>query len=1075
MKKVTLFLAFLLFAVGMALAQQKTFSGVVISSEDGKPVIGASVVAKGFPGVGAQTDLDGKFSFSGPASVKTLMISYIGMKTVEVPASANMKITLAPEAKALEGIVVTGMGVKRSQKSLGYSVQQVKSDDLKTTRTTDLNNALAGKISGARFIGGSGATFDAGSIVLRGTSSLSPGGSEPIYVVDGVITNKNMVNMDDVVSLNVLKGPAATAVYGSEGGNGAIIITTRGGTASGGGSAVQTVVDFSHTTTFEKPVNYFDFQQEYGGGYMGADAEMPIYKWKEGHNPQWKVLDGQRFYDYANDASWGPKFDGKPYIPFYAWDTTDPRFGQTALWQAHGKDNILELFRTGITNTTNIGFGRASQDHMTRVSFTNVSRRGMAYNSDAVRRFLSVKTSFRPMEHMTVDLDYKYTYRENHNAANEEYGGFNPVYSFTQWGHTNVNIKDLKENYVRPDGSFRTWNIRKPTDLSPAYHNNPFALMNEVNKYSRYSWNVFSTNATYEITDKIKATASLFGNLRNYMSETKVGFGLSGDDVIPYYGQEQNRIIDVRAQGKVAYSDRFWEDQLTLDAAVYVEDRTNRYDRLIGKTTDGLTDLRFNFGASNGKPLAENFTSKYHTRSLFGTLTLGLKNTYYADFSARNDWSSTLPDKNNSYFFGGVSLAAIASNLIERNPVLNFWKIRASLAQVGSTMNPYNVYQTYETGKYGSTTWARNIRTLNDPEIRPTISTSYEVGTEFRMFNNRFWGDINFYSRVAKDQIINLNNAPASGFSTRKVNAGKIRNRGIEISLGGSPVKTNDWQWDVNFNFAKNVNKLLELDGIRQDYRVSWMSFSSRASLYAIVGKPVGTILANDWKYDDLGRQVFRKRTEKDEKGKIKGIENGEYDLVTNQVAHEIGNVQPDFTGGFSTSLRWKNLTFRTSLDFQIGGNILSVSNMFGEGSGLLSSTIGKNARGGDVRAPLDQDGGVHVVGVDTEGNRVDSYIEASYYFNSAKSSLWGPYCYDATYVKMRELAISYEFPKSLLDKTGFLKGASIAFVANNPWLIYSGVPNLDVSEAINSFGGYMEVGQTLSSRTFGFTVNLTF
>lgn len=1080
MKRFTLFFTCLFLSLGMALAQQKTISGIVISAEDGEPIIGASVVAKGLSGVGAQTNLDGKFSFSAPTSLKTIIVSYVGMQTQEVAAGKDLRIVLKPTAVQLEGVVVTGMGIKRSQKSLGYSVQQVKAEELQTTRTTDVNNALAGKIAGARFMGGSGATFDAGSIVLRGTSNLSPGGSEPIYVVDGVITNKNMVNMDDVASLNVLKGPAATAVYGSEGGNGAIIIQTRGG-GNGSGDKAQMSVDFSHTTTFEKPVNYFDFQQEYGGGYMGANAEMPIYKWKDGHDPAWKVLDGKRYYDYANDASWGPKLDGGEYIPFYAWDKTDPRFGKTALWKAHGKDNILALFRTGMTNTTNVAFARAEKNHSTRVSFTNIGRRGIYQNSDAVRRFLSVKTNFRPMEHLIVDLDYKYTYRENHNAATEEYGGYNPVYSFTQWGHVNVDINDLKENYIRPDGSYRSWNIRGPKDFTPAYHNNPFAMMDFINRYSRYTWNVFSATAAYEITNKIKAQASVFGNVRSQQSEVQIGYNFTSDDLIPYYYQEQNRTKDIRTQGKVSYTDRFLQDQLTLDAAIYAENRDFRYDVLKANTTDGLAaDKWFNLASSVGKPKAENLLDRYQVRSVYGTLTLGWQDTYFADFSARNDWSSTLPDKHNGYFFGGASVAAIASNWIPKNNILNFWKIRASAAQVGSTLNPYNVYQTYETSKYGTTTWAYNSTTLKNTEIKPTISTSFEVGTEFRMFNNRLWGDINYYNRIARDQILALNMAPASGFVYRYINAGRIQNKGIEIALGGSPIKTQDWQWDVNFNIARNRNKLLELDGERNDYRVSWYSFGSRASLYAIVGEPVGTIIANNFKYDEQGRQVFHKKEitatepEKIEKQQ-KDIEvNGPYTPLIS-ADQKLGNVQPDFTGGFNTSLRWKNLSLRASFDFQIGGNILSVSNMFGEGSGLTSSTVGKNDRGVDVREDLSKNGGVHIVGVDENGNAVDSHLEANYYFGNFKSGVWGAYLYDASYVKMRELAISYEFPKDLIMKTGFLKSASISLVANNPWLIYSAVPNFDVSEAVNAYQGYCERGQTVSSRTIGFTVNLTF
>jgi TonB-dependent SusC/RagA subfamily outer membrane receptor len=488
-RKLMMFLALFMLGIGWVSAQVRVQGTVV--DEAGEPIIGATVLVKG-TNQGTVTDVDGSFTLTAPAG-GTLVVSYVGYTTKEVPVSPNVRVVLSEETALLEEVVVTAMGLTRQKKSIGYAAQEVKADELIKARQTDLNNALVGKVSGVRFIGGSGSKFDSGKIVLRGTTSLTDAaGNEPIYVVDGVITSPNSINMDDVESINVLKGPAATSLYGARGGNGAIIITTKG--LKGETSEIT----FSHTLSWEKTYSHFDIQKEYGGGYLGATSDLMTFEWDSSMPDYLKQFDGRKMYDYADDSSWGPKFDGQLYMPWYAWDPTDPRFGQQTEWKY--QMDINDLYRTGIANTTNVSFGRSGKDYLTRISFTNVDRKGVVYNSDAVRRFLSIKAQYKPSERLKVSLDYKYTYRKNHNAAVEGYGEFgNFLYSYIQWGHTNVNLLDLKDNYTRLDGTFRTWNINSPTDLSPAYHWNPYALMNEYNNSEIYQWNVISGNLEYNL------------------------------------------------------------------------------------------------------------------------------------------------------------------------------------------------------------------------------------------------------------------------------------------------------------------------------------------------------------------------------------------------------------------------------------------------------------------------------------------------------------------------------------------------------------------------------------------------
>ena len=342
------------------------------------------------------------------------------------------------------------------------------------------------------------------------------------------------------------------------------------------------------------------------------------------------------------------------------------------------------------------------------------------------------------------------------------------------------------------------------------------------------------------------------------------------------------------------------------------------------------------------------------------------------------------------------------------------------------------------------------------------------------MFNDRFWGDFNFYNRDSKNQIINVNTTPASGYRSRKMNAGLIRNRGVELSLGGEIIRTKDWSWELNANLAHNRNTLEELVEGQDVYQIYWLSFSSRVYSYAEVGKPIGVIRASTWKKDPEGRIILTDRGDPNHP-------YGQYAPQLNTTAQEeVGNVQPDLTGGFSTSLRFKNFHLGASFDFQIGGCLASVTNMFGEGSGLLASTTGLNDKGNPVRNPVSEGGGVRVDGVvenaDGSFTPQTAYVDANYYYQSRKSLIWEDYVYDASYVKMRELSIGYDVPKSFLQKVNCgVKQASVSFVAQNPWLIYSAVPNIDPSEMGAADYNFLEGGQAVSVRTFGFTVNLTF
>ena len=1079
MKKAKLFLSALFVLIAASLsAQNVTVAGKISDSSNGEGAAYASVVVKGTT-LGTIADVEGNYSLSAPAN-GTLVFSSVGYVSVEVPINSRrvVNVVLVPDTESLEQVVVTAQGLTRKEKAIGYSTVKIDGEDLTLTRSTDLGQSLAGKVSGARFFGTSGATFDSGSIVIRGTNSYtSMAGSEPIYVVDGTITNKNAVNMDDIENVNILKGPAATALYGSQGGNGAVIITTRRAVAG------ESRIEFSHTIAMERFYNHFNLERLYGGGNYGIDGAeagmLPENAGIDTMSPEYLFTpngDGSYRMDYWVDENWGPRYDPKVLVasPLY-FDPTSPHYMKADPW-VHGLE-LGDLFRTGWTNTTNVAFSKAVGDLSTRVSFTNSSRTGISPNSDAHRRYLTVNSNFKPTSWFRINLDYKFTYRKNHNAAGGGYdSATNQLDDFTQWAQGNVNLKDYLD-WQRPDGTIRTWNPSNPArgNLNPQFHDNPYALYNIRNNYSAYIWNVITGDAEFSLPFNIKLGGRVMGNLRNYTSETKTSAGTRS--YTGGYSHSKDYVQDMTYQGRITWGDYFVNDRLHVDAAAFVEQRDYHYTTVSGSTAGGLTlNHYFNLAASKNYVTASNSETNYRTRAVFGNATASWDDTYFLDLSLRNDWDSRLPSAANSYLYGGASVSVMLSQLIKAD-WLRYWKLRASVAQVGSTLGAYETTYVYGAGtKYNSTpTLSASTDQLNE-QIKPTISTSYEVGTEFRLFDNRLRGDINLYRRDSKNQIINVSVAPHSGFSTRQINAGLIRNQGIEIELGGTPVKTRDFSWDIDFNIAKNVNTLVELyPGMEQRNLSGGISFNYTWRLRAVEGHPIGDIITNcRYVRDDQGRLVLFPTTGDDK------IVFGDYrpwsfgSGFENQVGIEknVGNYQPKWTGGFSTSLRYKSFSLAASFDYTIGGKIISVTNLWGESSGMLDITAAVNDKGVNVREPVAKGGGVRVDGVDVNGNPLTTYVNAhAYYYYKGENDL-DAYVYDRTYLKMREIALNYSLPRNIMAKVKGISAASVSLIATNPWLIYSAVPNIDPSESGSSA---TEGGQAASTRSFGLTLKLTF
>lgn len=1054
MRSVLLLTTFLLMSF-FATAQIKIYGKVV--DEKGNPVAFSSVTVKG-QSKGTAADVEGNFSITSVSKESILIFSAQGYQSTEVRATAPLpwSIILQSTSKYLSEVVVTtALGINRTKRSVGYATQQLSADKITTTKVADINTAIAGKIAGTQIRGGSGAKFGTSSIRLRGINTL--GGGNPIYVVDGVITNSTGVNPDDVESLNVLKGPAASALYGQRGSEGAIIITTKKATKKGVG------IEVNHTTIFENVYVLPDYQNEYGGG---VSQDWLTFTFNPSTMPaKLSVLNGAKYYRYDVDESWGPKMDGTLYAPWYAWDSTDSEFGKLKPFVSQ-PNNVRNFFNTGVTNNTSVAFSKATNESNTRISFTNITRTGVAPNSKLQKNWVALSNTLHITNNLTIVSAANYVYEHQFNIPAEGYGT-QTTGSFNQWFHRDIEIEKLKR-YKRPDGSFTTWNISSPTNLSTKYWDNPYTEANE-NISNTYIQRLYGAiTAGYKITNDLKATIITRGNFTNSNFNARVAsYTLN----TPSFQIQESKFREINILGTLEYDKKY--NNFSLRASLYGELMKQENSNAAAATSGGfILPNVYNVSNSLNEKNASNSYSQRKVNSIYGYTSLGYKNILFLDLNIRNDISSTLPKNNNSYVYGGASSSFVFSELLKNHNILSFGKIRASIAKVGTDVAPYSIYETYSLGTNyvkpvgsGSVTYSRqSVPNLKPNEqLQPTLSTSYEIGAELQFLNNRVRSDFNYYFRESKGQIISVSVPGSTGYLQQLINAGNIQNYGYEFTLGGTPIKTDKINWDIDFNIGINKNKVVELangiDNIQTGLDGSNISFgfvgSPAVSLNAKIGKSYGQIIGNGIKKDANGRRLI-----------------DDYGLYVTEDNMELGSILPQFTGGVSSAFSYKNFFINFSLDFQKGGKFISTTKMFNAGSGLAAETAGLNDKGKPKRDPVASGGGIRLDGVNaTTGKENTVYVDAKQLYEGALFSAWENWMYDASYIKLRELSIGYNLPKSLFKKLPF-QTMTFSVTGQNLWLIASKVKGIDPSELEQS---WLEGGQLPGTRSLGINLKLTF
>lgn len=1063
MRQIALLVAMVLWLLPqLTYAQQRTVSGVVTDA-NGAPLPLVSVVEKGGRG-GTTTNDQGQFTLTLTTARPVLVFSYAGLKSQEVTVGDGntYDISMNADGGTMSEVVVTALGITRKERSLGYSTQEVKGENLTLTKEQNVLGSLAGKIAGVQVIGASGASMGGTQkIKIRGVNSIG-GASDPLIVVDGTpISNANFagrnggdfgnlgqdVNPEDIESINVLKGPAASALYGIRGQYGVIMITTKKGAK--GAKKVQVALNSAYS--IERVGNFMPLQNLYGGG----------------SSQTWRTLaNGEKYVDMSIDESWGPKMDGTMVRSVFSFHPLDPEYGKLTPFVPH-PNNIKDFYETGSNLNNGITVSGGNENSTFRLSFNDTRIEGVEPNTWLRRNNLGLSASLDLTRKLSVSTNVNYATNNGQRPSQGYDGGSRYL---VQWFQRNVDMNRLKD-YKYPDGTFVNWNLSRPASdgtmnsYKALYWNNPyFEAYENINSDNRDRF-FGDVGLTYQVLSGLKLSGFVRGDMFTQNIEDREAFG---GRYIPSYsvGKYQNREMNYEFLGQY---NKGWGD-LSLNANLGANLYKRRYNYLDQATAGGLSSPGFyNIAASVNRPSVASYLLRKEIRSMYGMASLGFKNTYFLDASLRNDNSSTLPESNNSYWYPSLSGSMVFSELLKWSP-LSYGKIRASYAMAGSDLNPYQTSFAFGVGSNYSTT-SSTINTLYvpdllaNPDIEPSFAHSYEAGLDLQFFNNRLGIDATYYIQKNKNQILNLDVSGTSGYSSTVINAGLIQNKGVELTLTGKPVQLKNFGWDATFNISRNRNKVVELYPGTDVYALDVNTYSG-VSVYlnSYVGQPFGSLIGKAYQRDSATGKI------------LLGSNNLPLYTAAN---HNFGSVLPDYTGGLQNTFRFFGFDLSAMIDFQKGGQFFSWSKMLAVKTGMAEETAGLNDKGKNVRDPLADGGGVKVEGISAATKQpVSTYVDArAYYRTTLGTHVYEEWLYDASYVKLRELRLGYTIPRSVLGKTPF-SSVNLALIARNPAMLWQKAPKgLDPTELSTGASSisWLETGALNTVRSYGVNLNINF
>ncbi len=1035
-KRILTFVTCLLFSF-LAMAQV-TIKGKVIGP-DGLGLPGVNVVEKANPANGTATDIDGNWTLTVPNGNSILEFSSIGMKTVELAAKGAKEVTMEDDSQMLDEVVVTALGIKRDKKALGYAIQEVKGEDIIAARENNVANSLSGKVSGLQVIKSSNGPAASSKIVIRGNNSVT-NLNQPLIVVDGVPMDNftgadnndywnpsadmgnglSDINPEDIKSMSILKGASAAALYGSRAGNGVILITTKSGRKNEGLG-----VTISSSVSFEKIFMHPELQSSFGQGSNGV-------------------------YNSDSGSSWGPKITGQEYEN---WNKQKVRM--------KSYDNINNYFdKPGVNLTENIAFSQQIDNVSVYTSLSRLDDKSKIPGADFSRTNLTTRavSKFGKDDRWTLDTKIQYIKSEADNRPISGKNKSNPfltMYSLPR----SMDITDFS-NPLDENGEMVWWRINKDSSLNP-YWMRDYKLSND--KRERF---IVYGSLKYQFTDWLNAevkagTDMYFTEFENKMYGknplTKTGRYSFGEEKF----FENNYSFLVTAQKNNLWGK--WGASASFGGNMMHRKHTGVH---AGPDELAVTNL-FTFGNSKNKVNASRKYSEKKINSLYGTAQLSYNGYFFLDATFRNDWSSTLAPENRSFFYPSLSTSWVISDMIKEEGMempewFDYAKVRASWAQVGNDLDAYQLYNTYWIGKDPTGNFvAGTNKTFYDSTVQNELITSWEVGTELRFFESRLALDFAWYKSNATHQLLNLPVDGMSGYTAKKINAGDIQNQGFELMINGYPIQNNDFSWNIQANFSKNDNTIKDLtEGVKR-YDLGGYD---NMHIYATVGGAYGEIYGTTFKRVNDKKSPFF--------GKIIVDENG-LPVGDNEVK-KVGSQQADMLFGLTNSFKYKGFGLSFLIDARIGGDIFSGTNHNLQAAGAAAVT----APGGKRDEFL-----VNGVVADGKGGfkQNEVKVKPQDYWGRVTSAtgnlgITEANIYDATNVRLRNVQLSYTFPKAMLHKTPFQK-LKLGFSCNNVLMISSHLNGVDpesvFATSTNAIG--FEAYAPPTSRTYLFNVTIGF
>jgi len=1083
-----------------ALSQSRTITGKVTSGEDGKPLSGVNVQQRGSSLVSV-TDAAGRYSLEVSGGSPTLVFSYAGFDPREISATGGMlDVVLSSAAGRLNEVVVTALGITREEKSLGYSVGKVKGDAMRTVTQENVINALAGRVAGVTVnqIGGVGSST---SIVIRGATSLTSD-NQPLFVIDGVPVSNSMSNMrgmgdrnevdygnpisdlnpEDIESLTVLKGPSAAALYGSRAGNGVIIVTTKKGRK---GEAL--TVNFSSSNVFETPYRYLDLH----------------YKFSNGNRVS--LLDERSEYWAGIELDKG--------IKAVQWNS--PRDGTTGqrvpLEMKSYRDNMKNFLELGVTSTNALSVSGSSDRSTYRLSYTNMTHKGMIPNSDLFRHNLSFTSSYDLTSKLRLSIDANLSRSKSNDRPKTGNRGANEVEAVYNWSH--VNIQDLKPIWVSGQEGIQ--------QLAPSDNmDNPYFIAYGIsNSYVRDR--VFgNVKLEYNFSKALSSHLRLAYDTYVEDRETKIPWSYTRERRGAYHLQDIGW-GESNIEFMNSYRKRLGDFSINASAGgnVMMQDFRENY---VGSAPGVGLVIPNLYRVSNITAAGvrySNSTFRKAIYSAFATTSLGYRDQVYVDFSARNDWSSTLPVSNRSYFYPSASLSWLANSTFRLPKVVNLLKFRAGWAQVGNDTNPYALEPVLGTDTWGTLVFNSYPGTLLNPNLKPEINTSQEFGLDLALFNNRLRFEGTYFRQENTNQILNIQSPASSGFSAKQINAGVISSRGLELMVSGTPIKTNSgFTWELSANVTRMRTRLESLTP-GMNFITLWDDNNGGAQTF--VGQDIGDLYSRGY------RRVMDPKSPY-YNWPILTAQGSWIPDNTREARLKVGNFNPDAIVGIQSNLRYKRWTLNTSFDWRIGGQYQSFTYRYGGSNWKSQLQMDKLIAGGllstaDLVALLKSNPGLYIIPQNGNFPRVGGYTQAAGGFPIPLGTgtgndgvfipgvietrpgvyvehLGGPgtqfrpasnmfswnysqqVTFDADFLKLREFSIGYDLPK-----VKGVRNANLAVFTRNLILWTKGNNGIDPERAFQVTGSKNGDSQNLFrqgielqnvipwSMAFGFKLNVTF